>query len=386
MDSFFTQGPISVLSLIFLLGVVVVVHELGHYWAGRMFGAAAESFSVGFGRSIFERKDSRNTRWRINWIPLGGFVKFVGEHQMPGDAGRIETAPVGRPFSELTVGQRSIVLLAGPVANFILAIFIFAALAFSIGKPIERVSIGLVNEGGPAAEAGIEVGDIILAIDGREVTENNQVRRTIQLSTGDELIMTIERNGVPMDIGVTPVRMAVDNGLGQINQVGAINVGLGVLRVGHETFGPITAIQHGIVQTADVIALTGKVLLRMMTGREPLNQLSGPVGIGDLAGKAVTATLSIEEISLSQRLWLVSLNLINICAFVSVGIGLFNLLPLPVLDGGHLAFNAYEAVVGEAVPVKIQETALTIGLALLFTVAVFVTWGDIVETGILGGA
>ncbi|MEM6899047.1 MAG: RIP metalloprotease [Pseudomonadota bacterium] len=386
MDSFFTQGPISVLSLIFLLGVVVVVHELGHYWAGRLFGAAAESFSVGFGRSIFERKDSRNTRWRINWIPLGGFVKFVGEHQMPGDAGRIEMAPVGRPFQDLTVGQRSIVLLAGPVANFMLAIFIFAALAFSIGKPIERVSIGLVNEDGPAAEAGIEVGDVILAIDGREVTENSQVRRTIQLSTGDELILTVERNGAPMDIGVTPVRMAIDNGLGQINQVGAINVGLGVLRVGHENFGPIGAIQHGVVQTADVIALTGKVLLRMVTGREPLNQLSGPVGIGDLAGKAVTATMSIEEVSLSQRLWLVSLNLLNICAFVSVGIGLFNLLPLPVLDGGHLAFNAYEAVVGEAVPVKIQETALTIGLALLFTVAVFVTWGDIVETGILGGA
>ncbi|MEM7662980.1 MAG: RIP metalloprotease [Pseudomonadota bacterium] len=386
MEGFFTQGPISVLSLIFLLGIVVVVHELGHYWAGRMFGAAAESFSVGFGRSIFERKDKRNTRWRINWIPLGGFVKFVGEHQMPGDAGRIETAPVGRPFHELTVGQRSIVLLAGPIANFILAMVIFAALAFALGKPIERVTIGAVNEGGPAAEAGFEVGDIILAIDGKTITDNGQVRRTIQLSTGDDLVVTVERDGAPIDLSVTPVRMAVDNGLGQTNQVGAINVGLGVQRVDHESFGLLGSLRQGIVQTGDVIVLTGKVLGRMVTGREPLNQLSGPVGIGDLAGKAVQATLSIEEVPLSQRLLLVSLNLINICAFVSVGIGLFNLLPLPVLDGGHLMFNAYEAVVGDTVPARIQETALTIGLVLLFTVAVIVTWGDIVETGILGGA
>ncbi|MEO0881760.1 MAG: RIP metalloprotease [Pseudomonadota bacterium] len=386
MDSFFSQGPISVLSLIFLLGVVVVVHELGHYLAGRFYGAAAESFSVGFGRSIFERKDKRNTRWRINWIPLGGFVKFVGEHQMPGDAGHIDTAPVGRPFHELTVGQRSIVLLAGPVANFILAMVIFAGLALVTGKPLERVAIGAVNEGGPAAAAGFEVGDVILAIDGKQVTDNAQVRRTIQLSTGDDLTVTLERNGAPIDLVVTPIRMAVDNGLGQTNQVGAINVGLAVERVGHERFGLFGAAQHGIVQTVDVIGLTGKVLGRMVTGREPLNQLSGPVGIGDLAGKAVTATLNIEQIPLSQRLLLVSLNLLNICAFVSVGIGLFNLLPLPVLDGGHLAFNLYEAVMGNAVPAKIQETALTIGLVLLFTMAVFVTWGDIVETGILGGA
>lgn len=386
MEAFLSQGPISVISLIFLLGVVVVVHELGHYLAGRYYGAAAESFSVGFGRSIFERKDKRNTRWRLNWIPLGGFVKFVGEHQMPGDLDRLETAPVGRPFHELSVGQRSVVLLAGPVANFLLAIVIFAGLAISTGKPLERVTIAAVTEGGPADTAGFQIGDVILAINGDEVTDNTLIRRTIQLSTGDDLTITVDRGGFPTDLVVTPVRMAVNNGLGQVNQVGAINVGLSVERVGHENFGLFGAVKHGAVQTVDVIGLTGKVLLRMITGREPLSQLSGPVGIGDLAGKAVTATLNIEQIPLSQRLLLVSLNLLNICAFVSVGIGLFNLLPLPVLDGGHLAFNAYEAVVGSAVPAKVQEAALTIGLALLFTMAVFVTWGDIVQTGVLGGA
>ncbi|MEO1476301.1 MAG: RIP metalloprotease [Pseudomonadota bacterium] len=386
MDSFFSQGPIFVLSLVFLLGIVVVVHELGHYLAGRAFGAAAESFSVGFGRSIFERKDKRNTRWRINWIPLGGFVKFVGEQQLPGEAGRIETEPVGRAFPDLSVGQRSIILLAGPIANFLLAIVIFAALALMLGKPIERVLVGQVNEGGPAAAAGFEAGDLFVAIDGREVVDSTQVRRTIALSTGEELLVTVERNGEQLVLPVTPVRMAVDNGLGQKNQVGAINVGLALRRVGHERFGPIGAVREGVVQTGGVIATTGKMLGRMVTGKEPLNQLSGPVGIGDLTRRAVNSTLQVEDVPLRQRLFVIALNLIQICAFVSVGIGLFNLLPLPVLDGGHLMFNVYEAIMGNTVPERVQYMAQTFGLLLLFTVAVLVTWGDIVETGILGGA
>jgi len=386
VDSFFSQGPIFVLSLVFLLGIVVVVHELGHYLAGRAFGAAAESFSVGFGRSIFERKDKRNTRWRINWIPLGGFVKFVGEQQLPGDAGHIETGPVGRAFPDLSVGQRSIILLAGPIANFLLAIVIFAALALMLGKPIERVLVGQVNEGGPAAAAGFEAGDLFVAIDGREVVDSTQVRRTIALSTGEELLVTVERNGEQLVLPVTPVRMAVDNGLGQKNQVGAINVGLALRRVGHERFGPIGAVREGVVQTGGVIATTGKMLGRMVTGKEPLNQLSGPVGIGDLTRRAVNSTLQVEDVPLRQRLFVIALNLIQICAFVSVGIGLFNLLPLPVLDGGHLMFNVYEAIMGNTVPERVQYMAQTFGLLLLFTVAVLVTWGDIVETGILGGA
>ncbi|MEM9668611.1 MAG: RIP metalloprotease [Pseudomonadota bacterium] len=385
MESIFSQGPIFVLSLVFLLGVVVVVHELGHYWAGRLFGAAAESFSVGFGRPIFQRKDKRNTRWRVNWIPLGGFVKFVGEQQMPGDHKRMDTGPVGRPFNDLTVGQRSFVLLAGPLANFVLAILIFAGLALAFGKPLERVIVAQVNEGGPAAAAGFLAGDVITKIDGAEIVDNTQVRRTIALSTGDELLITVNRDSAELILPVTPVRMSIDNGLGQKNEIGAINVGLALERIGHQRFGLIGALRQGTVQTGDVITTTSKMLGRMVTGKEPISQLSGPVGIGDLTRRAVTSTMKAEQIPLSQRLRLVLLNLIQICAFVSVGIGLFNLLPLPVLDGGHLVFNAYEAIMGNAVPERVQEMALTFGLLLLFTVAVVVTWGDIVETGILGG-
>lgn len=384
MDSAFSQGPLFVVCLAFLLGIVVVVHELGHYLAGRMFGAAAESFSVGFGRSLFERTDKRNTRWRINWIPLGGFVKFVGETQLPGDGQEeLPHQPVGKAFNELSVGQRSIVLLAGPFANFLLAIIIFAGLALAFGKPLERVTIAEVNPG-PAAEAGLLAGDVILAIDGRDMTDSSQVRRKISLSTGDRLEILVEREGRQMVVPVTPVRMALDNGLGQVQEVGALNVGLSLQGIGRETFGPIGAVRHGVTQTADVIATTGRMLGRMVTGREPISQLSGPVGIGDLTRRAVTATLKAEQVPLRTRLYVIALNLLQICAFVSVGIGLFNLLPLPVLDGGHLMFNAYEAITGSVLPAKVQEVALTFGLLLLFGVAIVVTWGDIVETGILG--
>ncbi len=383
LDSAFSQGPIFLACLVFMLGLVVVVHELGHYLAGRAFGAAAESFSVGFGRSIVEITDRRNTRWRVNWIPLGGFVKFAGEHQTAGDIGHIEAAPVGRPFGDLSVGQRSLVLLAGPAANFVLAIVIFSLLAFVNGRSLETVSVGAVNPG-PAAEAGFAAGDRFVSVNGTPITDSATVRRIISLSTGDTLDVIVEREGQEISIAVTPVRMMMDNGLGQKHAVGALNIGLSVERTGRQDYGPLAAVSRGVLQTGEVIGTTGRMLGRMVTGREPLDQLSGPVGIGDLSRRVVTASLKADHVPLSTRLYVIFLNMVQVCAYVSVGIGLFNLLPLPVLDGGHLVFNAYEAVAGRALPARVQEISLSFGLALLLGMAVIVTWGDIVETGILG--
>lgn len=383
LDSAFSQGPIFLICLVFMLGLVVVVHELGHYLAGRAFGAAAESFSVGFGRSIVEFSDRRNTRWRLNWIPLGGFVKFAGEHQAAGDIGVVEDKPVGRPFGELSVAQRSVVLLAGPVANFILAIAIFSLLALVHGRVMEKVSVGAVNPG-PAAEAGFEPGDTFVSINGTPITDSSTARRIISMSTGDALDVVVSRNGSEIELSATPQRMLIDNGLGQQHAVGALNIGLSVERLGRQEYGPVSALSRGVTQTGEVIATTGRMLGRMVTGREPLDQLSGPVGIGDLSRRVVTASLKADHVPLSTRLYVIMLNMIQVCAYVSVGIGLFNLLPLPVLDGGHLMFNAYEALAGRALPARIQEVSLTFGLVLLLGMAVIVTWGDIVETGILG--
>ena len=387
MGSILTQGPLFLIPMLLLLGVVVVVHELGHYLAARAFGGAAESFSVGFGKPLIERKDKRNTRWRINWIPFGGYVKFVGEAQTAGDIGKIEASPIGKHFMEMTVWQRSVIAAAGPVANFLLASVLFALIALNHDTPVQRIVIADVLEG-PAAEAGLAPGDGLVAVNGQGIQQSSVLIQKIMLSSGTPLIFSVERDGTVQDIAVTPVRNARDNGLGQTHNVGSINVQLSVEQVGLIEFGPISAIGEGVRRTGETLGMTVTMLGRLATGREPLTQLSGPIGIGDVSRRAVNATMGVESVSLGRRLASVGWLMINICAFVSVGIGLFNLLPLPVLDGGHLVFNAYEAVTGKLMPIKVQELSLRFGMILLLGVAAIVTWGDIVKTGLfqsLGG-
>jgi len=387
MGSILAQGPLFLIPMLLLLGVVVVVHELGHYLAARAFGGAAESFSVGFGKPLFERKDKRNTRWRINWIPFGGYVKFVGEPQTAGDIGKVETGPIGKHFMEMTVWQRSVIAAAGPIANFILASVLFAIIALNHDTPVQKVVIADVLEG-PAAEAGLQIGDGLVAVNGQTVKQSSMLIQKIMLSSGTPVTLSIERDGVLQDIDVTPVRNERDNGLGQTHSVGTINVQLTVEQIDLIEYGPISAIGEGVRRTGETLGTTVHMLGRLATGREPINQLSGPIGIGDVSRRAVNATMGVESVSLSKRLASVGWLMINICAFISVGIGLFNLLPLPVLDGGHLVFNAYEAVTGKLMPEKVQELSLRFGMVLLLGVAAIVTWGDIVKTGVfqsLGG-
>ena len=381
MSSIFAQGPLFLLTTLILLGVVVIIHELGHYLAARAFGGAAESFSVGFGRPLYEVKDKRNTRWRINWIPFGGFVKFVGEPQTADDVGKVETGPVGKHFMEMTVLQRSIIAAAGPIANFVLASVLFALIALNHDTPVQRVVIAEVMAG-PAQDAGLVAGDALVGIDGATVQQSATLIQKIMFSSGTPVTLSVERDGLTRDVSVTPTRQDRDNGLGQIHKVGTINVSLSVEQIGVIDHGPLSAVGEGVRKTGETLGTTVHMLGRLVTGREPLNQLSGPIGIGDISRRAVSATMEVEAVSLGRRLAAVGWLMINICAFVSVGIGLFNLLPLPVLDGGHLVFNAYEAITGQLMPQKVQEVSLRFGLILLLGIAAVVTWGDIVETGI----
>lgn len=381
MSNLLTYGPIGIVAFILMLGLVVVVHEMGHYLAGRAFGAAAESFSVGFGKPIFERTDKRNTRWRLNWIPFGGFVKFVGESQMAGDVGKEEIGPIGKKYMDLTVGQRSIVSAAGPFANFVFAAVLFAVLAFTFGKSVERLSIAGFGEG-PAQAAGFEIGDSIVSIDGTPIKQSADIQRIVSLSTGDKVTFALERGGQEISIDVVPVRKQRDNGLGQIVSVGQVGIQMSREKVDHIYFGPLTAFGEGVAQTGKVMVTTGTMLKRLITGREPITQLSGPVGIGDITRRVVSNTLEQDSVPLSKRIKSVWWNLLQISAFVSVGIGLVNLLPFPVLDGGHLVFNAYEAITGSVLPARIQEVALTFGAIFLLGMALVITAGDIVKTGI----
>ena len=383
-----SQGPIFLISLIFMMGIVVVVHEYGHYLAGRFYGAAAESFSVGFGKPIFERKDKRGTRWRINWIPLGGFVKFVGESQLPGDVGKVEQGPVGKPFHEVGVWGRTVIAAAGPVANFLLASLIFALFFWFNGTYETRVGVGSVVEGGAASEAGIEAGDIFVSLDGKEITGPGQLQMIVSMSSGTALDAIVERGGETVELTVTPQRQLRENSVGQMQQLGTIGVSLHQVsdEAHHITYNPFEAIGKGGEQTWSTLVMTTDMIGRMITGKEALSSLSGPVAIGDVSRRIVNQTMANERIPFWQRVESLFWSMMTICAAVSVGIGFFNLLPFPVLDGGHIVFNCYEAIVGKPLPARIQEGALMAGMVLLLGMFVFITWGDVLETGLFNPA
>ncbi|MEL7546191.1 MAG: M50 family metallopeptidase [Pseudomonadota bacterium] len=386
MEMILSQGPAFILCLVFMLGLVVVVHELGHYWAGRYFGAAVESFSVGFGQPIYERKDNNGTRWRINWIPLGGFVKFVGESQLPADVGKMEAGPIGKPYGELSVGARSIVSVAGPVANFVLAVALFSLVGGFRGTHVSEVAIVDTLADRPAAEAGLQAGDILLNVNGRAIKQSADVSRAVLLTAGTEIDVEYKRDGEIETLSLVPVQIVRDNGLGQMMAQATIGVTItdvaGTIR--EERLNPIESLGFGVAQTGFVLDTTITMMGRLVTGKEPLGALSGPVAIGDTGRRLYNRTIGQEGVPFWAGVEVFFWNMVSISAAVSIGIGFFNLLPLPVLDGGHLVFNAYEAVTGKVLPEKVQEAALMTGLGLLMTLFVLITWGDIVETGLFG--
>lgn len=385
MDGALAQVIVFIVSLVVMMGIVVVIHELGHYYAGRWFGAAVESFSVGFGGSVAERKDKRGTRWRINWIPLGGFVKFVGEAQGPRDVGVMEAGPQGKPYTELGPLQRIVVSLAGPAANFVLAVLVFTILLLWVGTPRESLRVEEVFEGGPAALAGLEVGDVIVGVDNKMVVNSDDLKLPVSLKAGSPIPFEVERGSERLTLTITPERQLGDNGLGQMIQKGAIGIKYLPIQGGVRTYGPLGALVGGVVETGETVEMTVDMLARMVTGKEPISNLSGPVGIGDVTRRVATRVME-ADISAADKLRNMLIMALKICALVSVGIGLFNLLPFPILDGGHVIFHTWEAVTGKALPEKIQEGALTVGFFVLIGLFVVVTWGDILETGVFTAA
>lgn len=386
MGQVLSQGPLFIACLIFMMGIVIIVHELGHYLVGRFYGAAVESFSVGFGKPLYERKDRAGTRWRINWIPLGGFVKFVGESQMAGDVGKTEQGPQGKVYKDLAVWQRALVSIAGPVANFVLASLIFALILGVHGRANYSVGVAGVVEGSPAEQGGLEAGDVFVAVNGKPVTDAQTVTIPILLNPNQEMTFDVLRDGEAMRFKVTPDEVVRANEFGQMVAQSTAGIRLVGIALGERTrYNPVEALGAGIVETGATIDRTVTMLSRIVTGKMSFNAMTGPVGIGDISRRVVNKVWSQPELTVVQRLEQLFWMLLSICAAISVGVGFFNLLPLPVLDGGHLVFHAYEAVMGKELPEKVQEISLTFGLILLLGMVVVITWGDIIETGLFGG-
>ena len=369
-----------------MMGIVVIVHEYGHYLAGRAFGAAVESFSIGFGRPLYERRDRRGTRWRVNWIPLGGFVKFAGESQLASDVGQVEGGLEGRPYPELGVGQRSIVSLAGPVANFILSSLIFALMLGSFGRPNIEVGVASILPGSPAERGGFEAGDVFVSVNGKPVNSASDVLVEVILNPKTPVSFVVSRDGVDKTLMVTPEEIVRENDFGQVVPQATIGVSIGNIKVGEPTrYNPVEALGQGVLETGATLERTVTMLSRIVTGRMSIHTMSGPVGIGDVSRRAVNRVWEQEDVTVGTKVTELFWMLLSICAMISVGVGFFNLLPLPVLDGGHLVFNAYEAVTGRHLPEKVQEVSLTFGLILLLGMVVVITWGDVIETGLFGG-
>ena len=361
-------------AFLFVLTIVVFVHEFGHFWVGRKCGVGVKAFSIGFGRELFGWYDRHGTRWKVSAIPLGGYVKFVGD--MNGASVPDDETLAGMTASERAVSfhhqvmwKRAAIVAAGPIANFILAIAVFAAITFTNGRQVLIPRIEAVQAGSVAEEAGFKAGDIILAIDGHEISSFAEMQRIVSTSAGDRLSFLVDRGGRRVTIEAVPsVREVEVPGFGK-QRMGVL--GLQGSRDPADSklvhYGIGQSLGIGFTDTWNVVERTMNYLGKLVSGRESPRQLSGPIGImrvsGDVAAVGGVASL------------------VGLVAVLSVSIGLLNLFPIPLLDGGHLLFYAVEAVRGRPLSDRAQEIGFRIGLALVVTLMLFATWNDIVHLG-----
>jgi regulator of sigma E protease len=354
---------------LFVLTVVVFVHEMGHYLVGRWCGIGVRAFSVGFGPELFGFTDKRGTRWKFSAIPLGGYVKFVGDMAVtsePRHEATEELTEEERPtaFHLQPVWKRAATVVAGPMANFVLTIAVFAVMFALYGKYVTEPTVAEVRAESPAEAAGFQPGDRFVSVNGSRVTTFADVQRMVSGRAGDQLTFVMLRQGEEVELVATPELLEQTDALGNTIRIGAIGVvnneEMGQPRL--ITYNPAEALVQGVVETGHIIQRTGQFLQRFVSGREDRCQLGGPVRIAEMSGQA--ASLGF--------VWLVQL-----VALLSVGIGILNLLPIPPLDGGHLVFYGIEAVMRRPVSERVMEAFYRIGLLLVLGFMLFVFWNDI---------
>lgn len=362
-------GLSYIVPFLFVLTIVVFFHELGHFYAARRCGVRVEVFSVGFGRAIASWYDKHGTQWKIGWLPLGGYVKFFGDENEasasnPEAMEKLDEDVRGDTLFYKPLWQRAIVVAAGPVANFILAIIIFASLYSILGQRVTDPVVGLVVEESAAERGGLQIGDLILAIDGSDISTFSQVRRTVTVNANVMLEFAIDRGGEILKLDIMPERVLETDRFGNEYNLGRLGIAVNATEesIRHVRYNPITAIWMGVEESYFIVEQTFIVLGRIIMGRDSAESLGGPIRIAQLSGQ--TATLGLVA-------------LINLTAVLSVSIGLINLFPIPMLDGGHLVFYAYEGLFGKPMSAKAQDIGMRIGLSMVLMLFVFVTWNDL---------
>ena len=350
-----------------VIGVLVFVHEMGHYLVARLLGIKAEAFSIGFGREIAGWTDGRGTRWKIGVLPLGGYVKFAGDADATSRPGEVADAtPAERAvmFQFRPLWQRALVILAGPATNFLFAILIFTGLYMVEGRWVLPAIVGRVIADSPAARAGLRPGDRIAALDGVPVATFDDIVAAVGRAGSGPLAATIARDGGRFGVTLATAMITAPDSTGHPSR----HRGLGILsgRPVHETVGPVAAVAAGGHAVGGLIAAIAGGLGEVVTGQRAASELGGPIKIAQISGQAAALGAS---------------SLIEFIAFVSINLGFINLLPVPMLDGGHLFLYAIEAVRRRPLAPRVQEWAFMSGFAALMTLMVFLTWNDLGNVG-----
>jgi regulator of sigma E protease len=358
-----------ILPYIVILSLLVFIHELGHYLAGRWSGIRVLAFSVGFGPELVGFTDRHGTRWKISAIPLGGYVRFFGDADAasrPDSAELTQLRPEekAQTLSGAALWKRAITVAAGPIANFILAIFIFAVMFATMGKPVSDPVVADLKPGSVAESVGIKPGDVLVALDGRHIETFDEVVRYISMRPELAVKVTVRRGENDIDFDLVPRRAVISDSFGNQMEVGQIGI---ITNQSASNFrivelSPLQAVWEGVRQTGHIVTGTFDYIGNMFAGRMNADQLGGPVRVVQASGEM--ATLGV-------------IALLNLAAVLSVSLGLLNLMPVPVLDGGHLVLYAIEAVRGKPVGPGAQEIAFRIGLAMILSLMVFATWNDI---------
>ncbi len=358
-------------AFLFVLTVVVFFHELGHFWVARRCGVTVDVFSVGFGPELIGRTDRHGTRWKLAAIPLGGFVKFHGDDNaasVPDAEAIAQMSEAERKISLAgqSVWRRMAIVAAGPAANIILAIAIFTGLFAIYGQSVTAPRVELVLEDSAAEAAGLEPGDLILSINDRDIESFSDIQAIVTLSADTPIEIVLDRGGDRIALTATPKRQEMTDPFGNRHRVGVLGISRSISPddIIVQRYSVPEAFVLGIEETYNVVERSFTYLGRLISGRESTDQLGGPIRIAKASGDVA----SISFVAL-----------INMMAIISVSIGVINLFPIPVLDGGHLLFYAIEAVRGRPLSARVQDYGFRIGFALIVMLILFVTSNDIIN-------
>jgi regulator of sigma E protease len=360
-----------VVSFLVVLTVLVFVHELGHYWVARRNGVRVEVFSIGFGPELFGWTDRAGTRWKVSAIPLGGYVKMYGDADPAStpDSRLGEMTPEQRAvsFHHKRLGQRAAIVFAGPLANFLFAIVAFAGVYSIVGQPFTPPDIVAVMPDSAAERGGLRAGDRIVRINGTEIERFEQIRRTVELNLDQPLQLIVRRDGTEIPLTIAPSVIEETDRRGNTMRVPRLGI-KGGSQVEFVRHNPLDAIWRGVSETWVQTAGTVQALGQMIMGRRQTDDLGGPLRIMEMSGEVAQGGPAA---------------FIVFMAVLSVNLGLINLFPVPMLDGGHLLFYAIEALRGRPLGPRAQEYGFRIGLVLVFSLMIFATWNDLVHWGLV---